>query len=297
MKMMKRIQRSFIPGSEWIYIKVYTGSNTADKILVNELTKIISVLERKKYMEKWFFIRYSDPDFHLRIRILVKDVGLIGEILRLFYKYFSRLVENDWVWKIQLDTYNRELERYNGHLMELTETLFYIDSTHTLKLLRILEDMPLSARWLIAAKMIDCLLIDFNYNLRQRRELLESMDKSYKMEFGYNEFNSKQFNLMYREHFHELEEVIWGIKADEGYKALYNILELRSNALKTIAQQLIEANDGKGELIPISSYIHMMLIRLFRSKNRLYELVVYNLMSRFYSSWTARIKYCSHVDY
>lgn len=49
---MKKIQRSFIPGSKWIYIKVYTGSNTADKILVNELTKIISVLERKKYMEK-----------------------------------------------------------------------------------------------------------------------------------------------------------------------------------------------------------------------------------------------------
>lgn len=96
--------------------------------------------------------------------------------------------------------------------MELTETLFYIDSTYTLKLLRILEDMPLPARWLIAGKMIDCLLIDFNYNLHQRKELLESIDKSYKMEFGFNEFNSKQFNVMYREHSHELEEVLWGKK-------------------------------------------------------------------------------------
>lgn len=292
---MKKIQRSFIPGSKWIYIKVYTGSNTADKILVNELTKIISVLERKKYMEKWFFIRYSDPDFHLRIRIRVKDCDSIGEILRLFYKYFNRLVENDRVCKIQLDTYNRELERYKGHLMELTETLFYIDSTYTLKLLRILEDMPLPARWLIAGKMIDCLLIDFNYNLHQRKELLESIDKSYKMEFGFNEFNSKQFNAMYREHSHELEEVLWGKKTDEGYQALYNILGLRSNTLKTIAQQLIEANDGKETQIPISSYIHMMLIRLFRSKNRLHELIVYNFMSRFYSSWIARIKYLPHV--
>lgn len=292
---MKRIQRSFIPGSEWIYIKVYTGSNTADKILVNELAKIISILERKKYIEKWFFIRYSDPDFHLRIRIRVKDCDSIGEILRLFYKYFNRLMGNDRVWKIQLDTYNRELERYNGHLMELTETLFYIDSTHTLKLLRILEDMPLSARWLIAAKMIDCLLIDFNYNLRQRKELLESMDKSYKMEFGFNEFNSKQFNVMYREHSHELEEVLCGKKTDEGYKALYNILELRSNTLKTIAQHLIEANDGKETQIPLSSYIHMMLVRLFRSKNRLHELIVYNFMNRFYSSWIARVKYLPHV--
>lgn len=205
-------------------------------------------------------------------------------------------MENDRVWKIQLDTYNRELERYKGHLMELTETLFYIDSTHTLKLLRILEDMPQSARWLIAAKMIDSLLIDFNYNLRQRKELLESMDKSYKMEFGFNEFNAKQFNVMYREHSHEMEEVIWGKKADEGYKSLYDILRIRSNALKTIAQQLIEANDSEEVQIPLSSYIHMMLVRLFRSKNRLHELIVYNFMSRFYSSWIARIKYLPHVN-
>ena len=49
---MKEVQRTFIPGSEWIYIKVYTGSNTADKMLVNELSKFISALSRKKYIEK-----------------------------------------------------------------------------------------------------------------------------------------------------------------------------------------------------------------------------------------------------
>lgn len=293
--MMSKIQRSFIPGSEWIYIKVYTGSNTADKILVNELTKIILVLERKKYMEKWFFIRYSDPDFHLRIRILVKDCKFIGEILRLFYKQFNKVVENDRVWKIQLDTYNRELERYKGHLMELTETLFCIDSTHTLKLLRILEGMPQSARWLIAAKMIDSLLVDFTYDLQQRKVFLESMVNLIKWS-RFNEFNAKQFNVMYREYSHELEEVLWDKKVDEGYKALYDILKFRSNALKSVVQQLIGANDSREMQILLSSYIHMMLIRLFRSKNRQYELIVYNFMSRFYSSWIARIKYLPHVN-
>ena len=48
---MKEVQRTFIPGSEWVYIKVYTGSNTADKMLVNELSKFISALSRKKYIE------------------------------------------------------------------------------------------------------------------------------------------------------------------------------------------------------------------------------------------------------
>ena len=164
-------------------------------------------------------------------------------------------MENDRVWKIQLDTYNRELERYKGHLTELTETLFCIDSIHALKLLRILGDMPQSAKWLIATKMIDSLLVDFAYDLQQRKVLLESMDKFYKMEFGFNEFNAKQFNVMYREYSNELEKVLLGKKVDEGYK--HYII---------IAQQLIKANNSKEMQILLSSYIHMMLIRLFRSK-------------------------------
>lgn len=209
---MKEVQRTFIPGSEWVYIKVYTGSNTADKMLVNELSKFISALSRKKYIEKWFFIRYSDPDFHLRVRIKVRDRIFIGEVIRLFYHYFKKRITDESVWKVQLDTYNRELERYKKHLMELTETMFCIDSNYTLKILKILDGMPQSSRWLIAVKMIDVLLIDFGYDLQQKKELLERMDKSYKIEFGFTEFNSKQFNVMYREHSRELEEVLWNKK-------------------------------------------------------------------------------------
>lgn len=288
---MKKVQRTFIPGSEWIYIKVYTGSNTADKILVNELSKFISVLNRKKHIKKWFFIRYTDPDFHLRVRIEMKDCKFIGEVIQLFYLHFKTAVMDERVWKVQLDTYNRELERYKEHLIELTETMFCIDSNYTLKILKILRGMPQSNRWLIAVKMIDTLLIDFGYDLQQKKELLEQMDKSYKMEFGFNEFNSKQFNVMYREHSRELEEVLWDQKNDENYRALYKIIELRSKELKKIVSQLMIEDKGRELGTLIGSYIHMMLIRLFCSKNRLYELIVYNFMHRLYVSRVARIKY------
>lgn len=288
---MKEVRRTFIPGSEWIYIKVYTGSNTADKILVNELSKFISVLSRRKYIEKWFFIRYSDPDFHLRVRIKVRDCIFIGEVIRLFYHYFKKRVTDESVWKVQLDTYNRELERYKENLMELTETMFCIDSNYMLKILKILDGMPQPARWLIAVKMIDALLIDFGYDLQQKEELLERMDKSYKMEFGFTEFNSKQFNVMYREHSHDLEEVLWNKKKDENYQTLYEIIELRSKELKKIALQLMKEDKNGDIKTLIISYIHMMLVRLFCSKNRLYELIVYNFMHRLYASQIARMKY------
>lgn len=288
---MKEVQRTFIPGSEWVYIKIYTGSNSADKIVINELPKAISALKRKKYIEKWFFIRYSDPDFHLRVRIKVIDCTLIGEVIQLCYHYFKKMVADQRVWKVQLDTYNRELERYKEHLMELTETMFCIDSNYTLKVLKILKGMPQSSRWLIAVKMIDALLIDFGYDLQQRKELLERMDKSYKIEFGFNEFNSKQFNVMYREHSPELEEVLWDKKNDENYRTLYEIIKLRSKELKKVVSQLMIEDKNREIGTLIGSYIHMMLIRLFCSKNRLYELIVYNFAHRLYASRIARMKY------
>lgn len=287
---MKEVQRTFIPGSEWIYIKVYTGSNTADKMLVNELSKFISALSRKKYIEKWFFIRYSDPDFHLRVRIKVRDCMFIGEVIRLFYHYFKKRITDESVWKVQLDTYNRELERYKKHLMELTETMFCIDSNYMLKILKILDGMPQPTRWLIAVKMIDALLMDFGYDLQQKKELLERMDKSYKMEFGFTEFNSKQFNVMYREHSHELEEVLWNKKKDENYQTLYEIIKFRSKELKKTALQLMKEDKNREMKTLIISYIHMMLVRLFCSKNRIYELIVYNFMHRLYASHMARMK-------
>ena len=53
--------------------------------------------------------------------------------------------------------------------MELTETMFCIDSNYTLKILKVLHGMPQSTRWLIAVKMIDALLIDFGYDLQQKK--------------------------------------------------------------------------------------------------------------------------------
>lgn len=288
---MKEVQRTFIPGSEWVYIKVYAGSNTADKILINELPKFISALNRKTHIEKWFFIRYSDPDFHLRVRIKVKDCMSIGEAIRLFYLHFKQPITDERVWKVQLDTYNRELERYKGHLMEATETMFCVDSIYTLKILKTLNGMPQPARWLISVKMVDALLMDFNYGLLQRKELLGRMDKSYKTEFGFNEFNSKQFNVMYREYSRELEEVLWNKKVDGDYKILHEIIALRSKELKMVVSELMAADKGREIGTLVSSYIHMMLIRLFCSKNRLYELAVYNFMHRLYASRIARVKY------
>lgn len=88
---MKSIQRTFLPGCQWVYIKLYTGNKIADDMLIQVISPVIKELKKKTYIDKWFFIRYTDPDFHLRIRLWVIDVQYIGEIICLFQKKFINL--------------------------------------------------------------------------------------------------------------------------------------------------------------------------------------------------------------
>lgn len=46
--------RTFIPGSEWVYFKLYTGTKTADMILINELHKYIRKMVEDDIIDKWF---------------------------------------------------------------------------------------------------------------------------------------------------------------------------------------------------------------------------------------------------
>ncbi|WP_257668515.1 thiopeptide-type bacteriocin biosynthesis protein [Parapedobacter tibetensis] len=290
--MSKRIQRTFIPGSEWMYVKVYTGSNTADKILTTEIRKIVQELEAEDLIEKWFFIRYSDPDFHLRVRILLSSPDYGGRVLALFYNNFKHLIEASLVWNIQLDTYKRELERYNGHLIDLSESQFHVDSRHMLEVLKIVNSQnDENFRWLVAMKMVDCFLSDFGYGYKEKYGLLHQMDSSFKMEFGFHESKSRQFNILYRKYDKQIEEMMIQTNKSGVSKKLDKILSFKSTQLKDVITAINQLSSRRNIEPPLSSYIHMMMNRIFKSKNRTYELIIYDFLSRFYKSALAREKY------
>ncbi|WP_158712892.1 thiopeptide-type bacteriocin biosynthesis protein [Parabacteroides pacaensis] len=295
---MEKIQRTFIPGSRWLYFKVYTGVKTADKILINNISSVIKRMKRLGILEKWFFIRYNDPDFHLRVRFLVKDEKHIGEAIHLFYKQCSSLMEKKRIWKLQLETYNRELERYNSKLMEDAESIFYLDSECILSLLSLLEKYGNeNYRWMVSLKMIDGLLSDFCFSLERKQELLALISDSFKAEFGFNKYNSKQFNSKYRENKSLIERVLKESTEDEKMVALSSVIRKRDRKLILLASGINHKlkcdHQEKNIEALLSSYIHMTMNRLFRSKNRVHELLLYDFLARYYTSEIAREKYKS----
>jgi len=285
------IRRTFIPGSQWVYFKLYTGEKTADDILIRSVAPILKKLQKDHYIEKWFFIRYSDPDFHLRIRLLVHDSQCIGEIIRLFYQKMNKWNNDHLLWKVQLDTYNRELERYGNRLIEEAESVFYADSECILSIIKRLNGNE-NYRWMIALKLINELLSDFGLNIEDKQKLMEEAGKSYKTEYGFNEFNSKQFNSKYRENKKIIESVLNNTIQKKEFISLCHPVKNRSKQLTPIVEQIkIKTKKENGVNDLLKSYLHMMLNRLFRSNSRLHELILYDFMFRYYTSEIAKKKY------
>jgi thiopeptide-type bacteriocin biosynthesis protein len=124
---------------------------------------------------------------------------------------------------------------------------------------------------------------------------LSSYSFSFKKEFGFNEYNSKQFNTEYRKHKATIKNILERKIENSVFKLYYNPLQKKSKMMRSViikmrAKMAKNKTDDTIHSLLIS-FIHMMLNRLFRSKNRMHELVIYDFMNRYYKIEIARIKY------
>jgi thiopeptide-type bacteriocin biosynthesis protein len=286
--------RLFIPGSEWIYFKLYTGTKTADAILKNEMYGYTNEMLKNGIIDKWFFIRYSDPDFHIRLRLHLKEARNFTYVFNRFFEICNPLVDAGLVWNIQCDTYQREIERYGANSISMVEDMFFIDSEFVIKLLHQLnEESAEQHRWKLSLTLIDSFLSAFSFELSQLKELLNTIADNYKKEFGFTQHPAKkQLNSKFRTYRKEIENaMLWENKTTEDI----NFIKIRKQAIFPFAEKLI-AMEKIGDLqVPLksllSSIIHMTMNRWFRSKSRLHELILYDFMYRHYASEIAKLKY------
>ncbi|WP_438968641.1 thiopeptide-type bacteriocin biosynthesis protein [Nonlabens sp.] len=130
------IQKTFTIGSEWMYYKIYCGVKTADDVLLKVIQPICRQLLQEQVIDKWFFIRYSDPDAHLRVRFHVTSPDGISKIIVLMSDHINSFIETQQVWDIQLATYQRELKRYGATSISQAESVFFYDSEQVLYIIR-----------------------------------------------------------------------------------------------------------------------------------------------------------------
>ncbi|MGY0034959.1 thiopeptide-type bacteriocin biosynthesis protein [Pedobacter sp. NJ-S-72] len=161
---------------------------------------LISGLEEDGIITKWFFIRFNDPQGHLRVRFLhQKNAAVTAEIINRIQQAISALYDERIVCKLQYDTYEREIERYGEKTMELSESIFYHDSKAVSNFINMIEGVEGEQyRWLFAMRGVDLLMADFGITIEQRQKLTEQMFTSFFAEFEGNKSLNTQLNDKFR---------------------------------------------------------------------------------------------------
>lgn len=288
---MSNIQRSFIIGGEWLYYKIYTGPKTSDLVLANIIKPVTDALLSNKSIDKWFFIRYNDPKPHIRVRFHYTNPANVAEIINTLHEPIKEYIEEDLVWKVQIDTYQREIERYGVRTMEQSEDLFFYDSRMIIDFLDMVEgDEGEELRWLFGIRAIDTMLSDFGYDEDQKLKLLEGLKIGFGAEFGMNKFLKKQLDKKFRDEKDKINEfLVFERKDNPDYGPILDVLDQKSEDSLTAVKSILSRANGDEIDRLMGSYIHMLMNRLFRSKNRLHEMVLYDLLYRTYKvAWGIR---------
>ncbi|MBC9934222.1 lantibiotic dehydratase [Chitinophaga qingshengii] len=283
--------RSFAPGSEWLYVKVYCGFRIAEELLATWFAEHLPQWQEDGLFEEFFFLRYGDPLPHIRLRFRnSRQPGNNNEILHRIQAGLQPLVNNGQVSKIQCDTYIRELERYGAFTMPLSEQLFSADSMAVLGIVSMLEGAEgESYRWRMALRGTDMLLEDFGLTPTERKQLLAALREGFTNEFGGAKVQHKALNDKYRKHQQEIASFLRAENdVNNEIAEAVELFRQRSAITAPLAQQIREHYQNDQRYFDIlASHIHMFLNRIFVAKQRKHEMVIYHFLEKYYLSQLA----------
>ena len=283
-------QKEFLPGDNWLYWKLYCGSNSVDNILSNSILPLVRELQQKKLISKWFFIRYADPDFHLRIRFESDPANfenIRGRMNQQIKSLFAALL----VWNVKEDIYTRELIRYGDENIVNAETLFHLDSECIAGLISHYDTLFLdSERWKLGVLAIDRLLSDFHLDLSEKIEFTTHARVLFFDSLQLSKPAVDTLKNNYRKHKDALQTVLKGL--DEQMTIAENAFQSRSKRFFPVVKKMMTLNAantlGVGLHELLLSFAHMSLNRLFVTNHKQYETVVYDLLAQHYISQAAR---------
>lgn len=285
------VRRSFPPGSEWLYAKLYTGSATADPVLGELVEGVVRPALDSGAADGWFFIRYGDPHWHLRLRLHGDPRRLREEVEPALAAAAAPLLADGRVWKLQLDTYEREVERYGGPAgIALAERVFMADSEAAAAIVELTAgDGGADLRWRLALLGCARLLDDLDLPPDRQLAVAERVAAGYAVEQGADAALRKQLAARLRAERGSLEALLAAgaeLNQDSAHPLAPALAALarRSRALAPAVAELSRRAAAGRLTVPVAelapSFLHMSVNRLVRSEARVHEMVIYDFLHR-----------------
>ncbi len=254
----KKEQGFFPPGSEWLYCEIYSHTNHANSILF-KLNAFAD--EQRSTIDKWFFIRYNEPQDHLRVRFLLRKAEDAQALLTNLKALLEEVMQKRIVSDFQVKVYKREMERYGFAGIDRVEALFCFDTRYTLQILQ----LPDPLKYRLAIILLTGIISRLSLDSETVQNWLQKIRDGYNHEHGLKGEGFKQINQYTRDQ-HLLDDSL----LDETQKReLQRISDQYFSVLKEL--------EGIRVMPLLTDFFHMHINRLFSDHQRLHETVIYNI--------------------
>lgn len=251
-KPLRRDQR--LPGSEWCYIEFYMRPELMDTFLANEIRYLIQ--RQKPLIEQWFFIRYNQPEPHLRVRLKLRHDEALPAILQSIQSLTKIDHRYGPLRRLEIKSYDREIMRYGERQMHLAERFFFMDSQWALRQLH-LDDLGRYSQIIAFAQQL-CRVV-FEEPAAQTAFFRQLAD-SFSAEMNFSQDDFKKINQAFH----------LQLPSERTHSRLVNYFR------KMLGQYTA---DDRPRLL--ADLIHMHVNRMFSGAPRMHEAVIYQFLYKF----------------
>lgn len=248
------------PGSDWSFVKLYCPRIFQDDLITGPVPDFCEYVRSSGLVQEWFFIRYFDPEFHLRLRFHGRPERLVGELIPQMCDWATGLIADGLCSRFCFDTYERELERYGGAAgTTAAEALFAADSRAVVELLKLSQQGESEIdRTTLAVLSIDDLLAGIG--LAEAERLQWYRDRVISKQQSGPEYRQRQATLR------ALLGVPEQLCREPGGAAIARIFAARRQALASVRQRLDALAEAEELGQPIRalcrSFVHLHCNRL-----------------------------------
>ncbi|HET7224380.1 MAG TPA: thiopeptide-type bacteriocin biosynthesis protein [Candidatus Eisenbacteria bacterium] len=118
-----------MPAPRCLYTLLFAPRERFDGLLLDEVAPLARALRAEPGFESLFFVRFSEPEWQLRFRVLGDPAWIAGSVQPRVTAMVDALAARGAVTAHRYAEYDREYERYGGaEGMRLAEALFTLDS-------------------------------------------------------------------------------------------------------------------------------------------------------------------------
>src|SRR5579871_486905 len=274
------------PGSTWLFMKLYCSHELQNGLIAGPLRALAHDTLNEKMADEWFFIRYADPDPHLRLRFRGDPQVLTRRLLPILCDWGNWLMNEGPCVKFVFDTYDREIERYGGlQAIELAEQLFGADSRLAAGILALQQQKTLDVETaILAAVSTDQLLSALDGSADRRRAFYHTRAT-----------NRQEIGQTFRKYGRQLLTLLGNAEQDfsmlPGGEQLLPLFKTLQKELAPVADCLSRL-DAEAKLVqPLSalysSFVHMHCNRLIGMNGQVEEQTI-GLLLRTYEGLEAQ---------